>query len=108
MHTRRPLDHTELDEALAALVGARVSVRVVERADPERLLVVLEGVLGPKSNEKAPSAFWPLGDGLPQRARAAERFGLVLHPDAVGAEERAGGHVLVIAQGAVIVNLRAL
>ena len=105
---RRPLDYKALRDALAGLVGSRVSIRVVERTDPERLLAVFEGVLGPESDEKAPSAFWPLDDRLAPREGAAERFGLVLHPDAVGAEERAGGHVLVITQGAVILNLRVL
>ena len=107
--SRRSLSLPELDDALAALVGERVSVRVVEPGDTERLHVVLEGVLRDPSSEKAPSRFWPLDDGLAPREAGAERFGIVLHADEFeGAESRAGGHVLVIRQGTVVINVRRL
>ena len=106
---RRPLSFDELQDALAALVGERVAVRIVERVEPERLIVALEGVLGVPSGEKTPSRFWPLGGGLPRRARAAEAFGVVLHEDAFdAAEARAGTTAIVIAQGAVLINIRRL
>jgi hypothetical protein len=106
---RQQLDFAGAEAALAALVGSRVSVRVVERTEPERLITVLEGVLGAPSDEKAPSRFWPLEDGLAPHARAAERFGVVLHEDEFdNAEARAGGTIVVIAQGAVLVNIRRL
>ena len=106
---RRPLSFEELQDALAALIGERVAVRIVERVEPERLIVALEGVLGAASGEKKPSRFWPLEDGLPRRAQAAEAFGVVLHEDAFnGAEARAGAAVIVIAQGSVLVNIRRL
>lgn len=106
---RRPLDFEQLDEALGALTGRRVSVRVVEPGEQERLLVVVEGVLRARSAEKSPSRFWALDDGLARREREAERFGIVLHEDAfAGAESRSGGHVLVIRQGGVLVNVRRL
>jgi hypothetical protein len=105
----RPLGYDELQRALAALVGARVSVRVVERSDPERLIAVFEGVLGAPSDEKSPSDFWPISDGLAERDRAAERFGIVLRADRFDeAEERVAGEVLVIGQGPVQVNVRRL
>ena len=106
---RRPLSLEEAEQRLGALVGSRVSVRVVERTQPERLIAVLEGVLGEPTDEKTPSRFWPIESGLPDRPRAAERLGIVLHREAfTGAEERAGGELVVIAQGAVIVNVRRL
>lgn len=107
--TRRPLSYDQVELALRSLVGERVSVRVVEPRQPERLVAVLEGVLGPATDEKAPSRFWPLEHGLGQRDRAAERSGILLHADAFGgAESRSGGHVLVIRQGGVLVNIRLL
>jgi hypothetical protein len=106
---RRPLSFDQAEDALGALSGQRVSVRIVERVNPERLVAVLDGVLGSPSAEKAPSRFWPLDDGLAPRQRAAEAFGVVLYEDAFeGAEARAGGTVVVIAQGSVLINVRRL
>ena len=106
---REGLDFDQVDEALRVLVGRRVSVRVVEAGKPERLLVVMEGVLAAPTIEKSPSRFWPLEEGLASRDHAAERFGIVLHEDAFsGAESRSGGHVLVVRQGGVLVNVRLL
>jgi hypothetical protein len=99
----------ETEEALGRLVGSRVSVRIIERTQPERLVAVYEGVLCAPSGEKAPSRFWPLDDGLPPRADGAERFGVVLHPEAFdGAEVRVGGEIVILAQGTVLVNVRRL
>ena len=105
---RRPLDGPALETALAELIGKRVSVRVVERSEKRRLVAVLEGVLCEPTDEKAPSRFWPLSDGLDARPAAAERFGIVLHPDAVAAVERVPHHVFEITQAGVTLNLRAL
>jgi hypothetical protein len=103
------LSFEDAELALARLVGSRVSVRVVERVHPERLIAVYEGVLREPSAEKSPSGFWPLDDGLGPRDAAAERFGLVLHPDAFdGAEARVGGEILIVTQGSVLVNVRRL
>lgn len=99
----------QAEAALQGLVGSRVSVRIVERTEPERLIAVYEGVLCPPSAEKPPSRFWPLDDGLGPREAGAERFGLVLHPDAFdGVELRVGGEIVIVAQGAVLVNVRRL
>ena len=106
---RHSLEFADAEGALRNLVGLRVSVRVVERTHPERLLAVYEGVLREPSGEKSPSRFWPLDDGLAPREAAAERFGLVLHADAFeGAEVRIGGRIVVITQGSVLVNVRRL
>lgn len=107
--TRRQLDLEQTTRALAAFVGFRVSVRIVERTQPENLLAVFEGVLDEPSIEKAPSRFWPVEAELGESERAAERSGIVVH-DALfeGCEARAGGTVLVVAQGAVLVNVRKL
>ena len=105
---RRQLSPEQLNGALAALVGERVSVRIVELDEAERLIAVMEGVLGACSPEKSPSRFWPLEDGLETRERAFERFGFLIHEGELEAEARAGGEVIVIAQAGVIVNLRRL
>jgi hypothetical protein len=106
---RRPLNFKETEQALAALVGSRVSVRIVERTQPENLLVVFEGVVGKPSAEKAPSRFWPLESGSGERGLVAERPGIVLHEELFGgAEARAGDTVLVFTQGDVFVNIRRL
>jgi hypothetical protein len=109
VEARESLDFDGVLDALSSLVGSRVSVRLVERTQPERLLAVLEGVLRSPTPEKSPSHFWPLEDGLGAREAAAERFGLVLHRDAFdGAEARAGRNIVVISQGATLVNVRRL
>jgi hypothetical protein len=106
---RAGLDFDGVHDALSALAGSRVSVRIVERAQPERLIAIFEGVLCEPSPEKAPSHFWPLEDGLGPRDNAAERFGLVLHGDTFdGGEARAGGTVVLITQGHTLVNVRRL
>jgi hypothetical protein len=106
---RRALSFEETQQRLTALVGSRVSVRIVERTQPENLLAVFEGVLGALSTEKAPSRFWPLETGLGERELAAERSGILLHEELFGgAEARAGDTVLVFAQGDVFVNVRRL
>jgi hypothetical protein len=106
---RRDLSFDDAEEALRGLVGSRVSVRIVERVHPERLIAVYEGILQEPSSEKAPSRFWPLGDGLRARESEAERFGLVLHADAFdGAEVRVGGEIVLVTQGSVLVNVRRL
>ena len=107
--TRRRLDLQETEQALVRLVGSRVSVRIVERAQPETLLAVFEGVLGEPSTEKAPSRFWPLETALEEREHAAERPGVLLHEEMFdGAEARAGGTVIVLTQRNVLVNIRRL
>jgi hypothetical protein len=90
--------------AVAALEGSWVSVRVVESTNPEMLLAVAEGILGPLSRAKPPAYFWPVGEG---DAASGEEPGLYLrHDHFEGAVGRAGNSVLVISQGPVAINIR--
>jgi hypothetical protein len=108
----------QVRDALEALAGSHVTVRVVERSDPELLLAIFEGHLGALSHSKHPALFWPVcpSGGLePVDAQDAERFrrdrfhletpGFYLHRFQ-GGVGRAGCTVLVIAQGSVIINIR--
>jgi hypothetical protein len=93
-------------DAVAALEGARVIVRVVEGSMPESLLATADGALGPLSRAKHPALFWPL-DQLEHAGTSGEEPGLYLRRDHFeGAVARAGGSVLVISQGPVVLNIR--
>jgi hypothetical protein len=109
MDARRQIGFAQAAEALSAMVGSRVSVRIVERTRPQNLLAVFEGVLSEPSSEKAPARFWPLETGLDERPGAAERAGVVLHEELFdGAESRAGDAILLLAQGQTLTNIRRL
>lgn len=102
---RHPLDWGQLVEALDSLAGRRVSIRIVAHEAPERLVIVVHGRLGRSSNEKHPSAFWPLDGAAPGEL---ELPGLYLsQDDFAGAEWRPGG-VLVVQRGDALVNVRPL
>jgi hypothetical protein len=91
--------------ALDALAGRRVSVRIVLARDPETLVAVFHGHLGTGTHDKEPSSFWPLDGAQPGDL---EQPGIYLcEADFEYAEARAGG-ILVIARGAVLVNIRPL
>jgi hypothetical protein len=111
----------QIRDALGALEGARVTVRVVERSDPEMLMTVFQGNLGMLSHEKHPALFWPVrpsgglepADALEavthfQRDRFhVEAAGFYLHHDRFqGGVGRAGCTVLAITQGPVLINIR--
>lgn len=115
------LTFEQVHDAIGALEGSRVSVRVVERSDPEALVAVFGGTLGPLSDAKRPTLFWPVrlsGELEPAAAQDAdlrlrrdddhlEDDGFYLHPDRFdGVVGRAGHNVLVIAQGPVLINIR--
>jgi hypothetical protein len=92
--------------ALAALEGSRVTVRVVESSNPEMLVAVSDGTLGPLSRSKHPAFFWPLDAPEGDRARG-EEHGFYLRRDHFeGAVGRAGNSVLIISQGPVVINVR--
>jgi hypothetical protein len=108
-------------DALQALAGSRVAVRVVERGDPEMLLAVFKGKLEALDHSKAPTLFWPVylsGDEELAAAPGADvRFqrdgdhvedvGFYLRRDRFhGAVGRAGCTVLAIIQGPVLINVR--
>lgn len=122
VHTARHPDDIDLSweqvhQALRALKGSLVVVRVIERGDPELLLSVFRGTLGALSEAKAPALFWPVsldpaatpdsdvhfqrdGDHL-------EAVGFYLRSDRFeGAVGRAECTVLAIIQGPVLINIR--
>ncbi len=92
---------TTLDE----WVGQYVSVRIVTEGDD--LVAVFCGHLEGRSDEKAPSLFWPVR--LIGRVSHPEKPGVYLHPerfeDAVLHE---GAFVLELRQAGVTLNLRRL
>jgi hypothetical protein len=93
-------------EAIDALEGSAVVVRIVESATPEVLLAVTDATLGPLSRAKHPALFWPV-DADEHEPVGAEDRGFYLRRDHFeGAVARAGGSVLVISQGPVLLNIR--
>jgi hypothetical protein len=95
----------ELSAVLDAWVNQAVSVRIVTEADD--LVAVFSGTLGPCSNEKSPSAFWPVHlDAAPAEL---ERPGIYAHPSALeDVRVHTGGFVVEFRQAGVTVNVRRL
>jgi hypothetical protein len=94
-------------DAIVALEGSAVVVRIVESATPEVLLAVADGTLGPLTHAKHPALFWPID--VPGHDPEPEERGFYLRRDHFeGAVARAGGSVLVIGQGPVSINIRRL
>jgi len=54
------LSWDEVVQALTALKGSRVAVRVVQRSEPETLVAVFHGHLGASTQGKQPTLFWPI------------------------------------------------
>jgi hypothetical protein len=111
----------QVRDALRALEGSHVTVRVVGRSDPEMLLSVFQGNLGALGHAKHPALFWPVclsGEQEPAAAQDAdihfqrdrdhaEDVGFYLRRDRFqGAVGRAGCTVLAIIQGPVLINIR--
>lgn len=102
------LSWTEVDGTLAKLEGSLVAARIVESSDPEVLLAVMAGKLGALTDSKLPALFWPIY-GMSPTGESREAPGIYLHPARFqGATARAGGSVLVIAQGPVLINVRRI
>lgn len=103
------LSWAEVVGAMAALEGSRVAVRVIERNEPETLVTVFRGHLGERTRSRKPTLFWPIIASSEQEPGDAEQSGIYLHEDrfeeGVG---RAGNTILVVAQGAVLVNVRRI
>ena len=111
------LSWEQVHQALRALKGSRVAVRVVERSDPEMLLTAFAGTLGALVHAKHPALFWPVSLD-PAATPAAdlhfqrdgdhvEDVGFYLRRDRFeGAVGRAGCTVLAIIQGPVLINIR--
>jgi hypothetical protein len=111
------LSWEQVHDALRALKGSRVAVRVIERGDPEMLLTVFIGTLGALSEAKAPAVFWPVSLDSVATPDAEVHFerdgahvedvGFYLRRDRFeGAVGRAGCTVLAIIQGPVLINIR--
>jgi hypothetical protein len=123
--TRHPgdidLTWEQVRDALCALEGSSVAVRVVERSDPEVLLAAFKGTLGALGTAKHATLFWPviLSDE-PRQAAAQdadvhhrgdqdhlEDIGFYLRRDRFqGGVGRAGNTVVAIIQGPVLINIR--
>jgi hypothetical protein len=103
------LNWDEVLEALAALEGSRVAVRVVERSDPETLVVVFRGHLGAATRGKHPTLFWPVRAVGEDEPGDVEDTGIHLHRDRFHPSVASLGRtVLHIVQGPVIVNVRGI
>jgi len=103
------LSWEEVVEALAALEGTRVAVRVVERGDPEMLVAVFRGHLGAPTRGKRPTLFWPVRAASEDEPGNVEATGIHLHRDRFQASLASPGReVLHIVQGTVIVNVRGV
>lgn len=115
------LSWEQVREALRALEGSSVAVRVIERGDPEVLVAAFNGTLGALSTAKGATLFWPVilcGDqrtAVTQDANTrlqrdhnhVEDVGFYLRADRFqGGVGRAGSSVLAITQGPVLINIR--
>lgn len=111
----------QVRDALRALEGSSVAVRVVERGEPEVLIAAFNGTLGALSTAKHATLFWPVtlsGQERPPGAPEAgthfqrdhdhvEDVGFYLRRDRFhGGVGRAGSTVLAIVQGPVLINIR--
>jgi hypothetical protein len=111
----------QVRDALRALEGSGVAVRVVERGDTEVLVAAFNGTLGALSTAKHATLFWPVILSGAQRPAAAQDASTQLQRDHEHAEDvgfymrrdrfeggvgRAGSTVLAITQGPVLINIR--
>lgn len=97
----------EVVQALAALEGSRVAIRVVERSDPETLVAVFRGHLGAPTHGKQPTVFWPVHAASEDQPGNVEDTGIHLHRDRFHTSlANPGRTTLHIVQGPVIVNVR--
>lgn len=97
----------EVVDALSALEGLRVAVRIVERSSPEVLVAVFRGRLGALAGGERPTLFWPVLAGGDDEPGDVEAMGIHLHRDRF--EPSLAGparKVLHIVQGPVVVNVR--
>jgi hypothetical protein len=107
-NTHQELSWDEVVEALAALEGVRVAVRVVEPGNPERLVAVFRGHLG-ATTTKRQTVFWPVHVAGEEEPGDLEDTGVYLHRDHFHKSIASPGRTVVhIAQGSVIVNVRRL
>ena len=96
--------HEQLIELLERWEGSRVMVRIVTAAD--ELVAIFSGRLGPRSDGKQPSLFWPLGTAGDD---GAERPGIYLHQEAwEWARVHEGEFVAEFSQSGTTVNVRRI
>lgn len=110
-HHTEPLElgWEEIIDALAALEGSRVAVRIVERSDPETLVAVFRGHLQAPTGGRRPTLFWPVRAAGEDEPGDVEGTGIFLRPDRFEASVASLGRaVLHIVQGPVIVNVRGV
>ena len=100
-----PLDWNGAVAALDALSGRHVAVRVVLDRDPEELIAVVPGPLGRRSASKAPAMFWSIAERC---GNEMEERGLYLREREFTFAERRSGGVLIVGQGAFLLNVRPL
>lgn len=103
------LSWDEAIDAIMQLEGARVAVRVVDRKDAETLIITMRGHLGRPANDRQPSLFLPVRATSEDQDDDLESTGIYLRPDLFeGAVRRGELTALLITQGSVVVNVRAL
>jgi len=103
------LSWDEVVQALTALEGSRVAVRVVERSDPESLVAVFRGHLRAPTGGKHPTLFWPVHAASEDEPGNVEDTGIHLHRARFDASlANPGRTILHIIQGPVIVNVRGV
>ncbi len=101
------LSWDEVIDALSALEGSRVAIRVIVRSNPETLVAVFRGHLGAPTEGKHPTLFWPVRAAGEDERGDVEDAGVHLHRDRFeGSLANPGSTVLHIIQGPVIVNVR--
>lgn len=101
------LSWEEVVEALTALEGTRVAVRIVERSDPETLVAVFRGQLQAPTHGKRPTIFWPVRAAGEAQRGDVEDTGIHLHRERFhGSVASHARRILHIVQGPVIVNVR--
>lgn len=100
------LSWAQVVDALVALEGSRVAVRIVERGEPERLVAVFRGHLAAPTHGRPRTLFWPVRAAGEDEPGDAEGTGIHLHQDRFQASLASPGrNVLHIIQGPVIVNV---
>lgn len=96
-------------EALAAMADQRVAVRVVERENPENLIVTMRGHLGHLTDDRLPTFFLPVCADSEDENDDLECAGIYLRHELFdGAAQRGDVTALLISQGSIVINLRPL
>lgn len=96
-------------QALTALEGSRVAIRIVQRSEPETLVAVFRGHLGAPTSGHQPTLFCPVHAVSEDQPGDVEDAGIHLHRDCFHTSLADPGRTtLHIVQGPVIVNVRGV